>query len=175
MLTPAQARCAGGTYTDGEFDLAPLDGLRPHMVELGRSCVRVGYRSGSVILALWGALAAFMLDNRLDTMIGCASIPMGGGPGCAAAPDFWPAGIWKNLQRTCLADPPYRVRPLLPLPLGNIAQVQDREAPALIKGYLRLGARVLGPPAWDPDFNTADLPMLMQVADLPPRFRQGGG
>jgi hypothetical protein len=26
---------------------------------------------------------------------------------------------------------------------------------------------VLGAPAWDPDFNTADLPMLMRIADLP--------
>ena len=46
------------------------------------------------------------------------------------------------------------------------------EPPALIKGYLRLGARVLGAPAWDPDFNTADLPMLMRIADLPPRYRR---
>jgi putative hemolysin len=30
----------------------------------------------------------------------------------------------------------------------------------------------LGAPAWDPDFNTADLPMLMQVKDLPLRYRK---
>jgi putative hemolysin len=46
------------------------------------------------------------------------------------------------------------------------------EPPALIKGYLRLGAKILGAPAWDPDFNTADLPMLMQVKDLPLRYRK---
>jgi hypothetical protein len=46
------------------------------------------------------------------------------------------------------------------------------EPPALIKGYLRLGAKVLGAPAWDPDFNTADLPMLMRIADLPARYRK---
>jgi putative hemolysin len=46
------------------------------------------------------------------------------------------------------------------------------EPPALIKGYLRLGARILGAPAWDPDFNTADLPMLMRIADLPSRYRK---
>jgi putative hemolysin len=48
----------------------------------------------------------------------------------------------------------------------------DIEPPALIRGYLRLGAKVLGAPAWDPDFNTADLPMLMRVADLPGRYRK---
>jgi putative hemolysin len=46
------------------------------------------------------------------------------------------------------------------------------EPPPLIRGYLRCGARVLGAPAWDPDFHTADLPMLMRIADLPARFRR---
>lgn len=46
------------------------------------------------------------------------------------------------------------------------------QAPALIRGYLRLGAMVLGPPAWDPDFNSADLPMLLRITDLPPRHRK---
>jgi putative hemolysin len=44
--------------------------------------------------------------------------------------------------------------------------------PALIKGYLRLGAKILGAPAWDPDFNSADLPMMLRIPDLPPRYRK---
>jgi putative hemolysin len=46
------------------------------------------------------------------------------------------------------------------------------DPPALIKGYLRLGAKILGAPAWDPDFNTADLPMIMHIADMPSRYRK---
>ena len=46
------------------------------------------------------------------------------------------------------------------------------EPPALIKGYLRMGAKVLGAPAWDPEFNTADLPLLTRVADIPARYRR---
>ena len=46
------------------------------------------------------------------------------------------------------------------------------EPPALIKGYLRLGAKVLGPPAWDPTFNSADLPIMARLEDLPPRYRK---
>ena len=48
----------------------------------------------------------------------------------------------------------------------------DAEPPALLKGYLRCGARILGAPAWDPDFNTADLPVMLQLADLPARYRR---
>jgi len=45
-------------------------------------------------------------------------------------------------------------------------------APPLIKGYLRCGARLLGPPALDVAFNTADLPLMLRVDDVAPRYRQ---
>lgn len=169
VLTPAQAKRVGGTYSDNEFDLTRLRSLRPRMVELGRSCVHPDHRHGGVILALWGALADFMVRNQLDTMIGCASIPMlhnGVVSGDVAA------SIWHQLRQTHLAPIEYHVRPRLPLPVERLDSSIATEPPALIKGYLRLGARVLGAPAWDPDFNTADLPMLMRLGDLHPRYRK---
>ena len=168
VLTPAQAKRVGSTYTETEFDLVRLRGLRDNMVELGRSCVHPDYRHGGVILALWGALAEFMVRNKLDTMIGCASIPMlhnGVVSGDLAA------SIWEKVRKTHLADVEYHVRPRLPLPVEQLDGTLDVEPPALIKGYLRLGAKVLGAPAWDPDFNTADLPMMMRISDLPARYR----
>lgn len=169
VLTPAQAKRVGSTYSDTEFDLTRLRSLRERMVELGRSCVHPDHRHGGVILALWGALAEFMVRNQLDTMIGCASIPMlhnGVVSGDAAA------SIWRQVQQTHLAPIEYQVRPRLPLPVERLDSTLDIEPPALIKGYLRLGAKVLGAPAWDPDFNSADLPMLMRIADLPARYRK---
>ena len=100
VLTPAQAKRAGSTYSDTEFDLVRLRGLRDRMVELGRSCVHPAHRHGGVIMALWGALAEFMVRNQLDTMIGCASIPMlhnGVVSGDVAA------SIWQQLRQTHLA------------------------------------------------------------------------
>ena len=167
-LTPSQARRAGSTYADSEFDLAPLAPLRSRMLELGRSCVHPQHRQGAVILALWGALAQFMALNELDTMIGCASIPLLHG-GMTAR------GIWNRLRRTSMAAPPLRISPRRPLPLPPDEQLaaMDAEPPPLILGYLRLGARVLGPPAWDPHFNSADLPLLVRLDDLPARYRRG--
>jgi putative hemolysin len=167
VLTPTQAKRAGGTYSDTEFDLTRLRALRERMVELGRSCVHADHRTGGVILALWGALAEFMARNQLDTMIGCASIPMqvsGTTSGQAAA------SIWRQVKQTHLAPIDYHVAPRLPLPIDKLDDSLDIEPPALIRGYLRLGAKVLGAPAWDPDFNSADLPMMMRIADLPPRY-----
>ena len=169
VLTPAQAKRVGSTYTDTEFDLTRLRFMRERMVELGRSCVRADHRHGGVILALWGALFEFMSRNQLDTMIGCASIPMlhnGVVSGDAAA------SMWKQLSQTHLASIEFHARPRLPLPIEQLDSNLPVEPPALIKGYLRLGAKILGAPAWDPDFNTADLPMLMQVKDLPSRYRK---
>jgi len=165
VLTPAAALRAGGLYSETEFDLTRLRSLRPQMVELGRSCVDPEHRSGGAIMALWGALAEFMLRNGLDTMIGCASVSMRDG-------GHYAASLWKQLEKTHLAGIEWQVRPRLPLPVDDLRHDMSVEAPPLIKGYLRCGARILGRPAWDPDFNTADLPMMMRIADLPARYRR---
>ncbi|WP_100118505.1 GNAT family N-acyltransferase [Limnohabitans sp. G3-2] len=169
VLTPAQAKRVGSTYSDTEFDLTRLRDMRKRMVELGRSCVHRDHRHGGVVMALWGALFEFMDRNRLDTMMGCASIPMlhnGVVSGDVAA------SIWHQLRQTHLADIQYHVRPRLPLPVEALDHKLPIAPPALIRGYLKLGAKVLGAPAWDPDFNTADLPMMMRTADLPARYRK---
>ena len=169
VLTPAQAKRAGSTYSDTEFDLTRLRSQRSRMVELGRSCVHPDHRHGGVIMALWGALTEFMVRNQLDTMIGCASIPMlynGVISGDVAA------SLWQQLRQTHLAAIEHQVFPRLPLPIEELNGSLQVEPPALIKGYLRLGAKVLGAPAWDPDFNTADLPMMMRIADMPARYRR---
>ncbi len=165
VLTPESARRIGGLYSETEFDLTRLRHLRPRMVELGRSCVHAEHRSGGAILALWGALAEFMVRNGLDTMIGCASVSMRDG-------GHYAASLWEQLRHTHLASIEWQVQPRLPLPVEELRRDLAVEAPALIKGYLRCGAKILGAPAWDPDFNTADLPMLMRIQDLPAKYRR---
>jgi putative hemolysin len=165
VMTPAAARRAGGFYTDTEFDLTRLRPLRERMVELGRSCVHPDWRSGSVILALWAALGDFMQRNRLDSMVGCASVSMRDGGHAAAS-------LWQRLAASHMAPIEWQARPRLPLPVEDLRRDLEVEPPALIKGYLRCGARLLGPPAWDPDFNSADLPLLMRLADLRVRYRR---
>jgi len=165
VMTPAAARRAGSFYSDTEFDLTRLRPLRARMAELGRSCVHPDHRSGGVILMLWGALASFMHRNQLDAIVGCASVPMHDGGHCAAS-------LWNRLSRTHMAPLELQVRPRLALPVDDLDQTLDVEPPPLIKGYLRCGARVLGAPAWDPDFNTADLPLLTRTSDLPARYQR---
>ena len=165
VMTGHAARQVGGFYSDDEFDLARLDPLRARMTELGRSCTDADWRSGAVILLLWSSLAEFMHRHRLDLMIGCASVPMRDGGHAAAS-------LWNTLRRTHLAPADERVSPRLALPIDSLRGDLDVEPPALIKGYLKCGGTVLGPPSWDPDFGTADRPMMLKLAALPPSYRR---
>lgn len=165
VLMPAAARRLGGYYTDTEFELTPLERLRPTMAELGRACVDPAWRTGGVILTMWSALAGFMNANGVAAMIGCASVPIADGGHAAAS-------LYARLSEQALVPPAERVRPRLPLPIESLRDDVEVEPPALIKGYLKCGARLLGAPAWDPDFHTADLPMLLRLADLPEGYRR---
>ncbi|MEO7494927.1 MAG: GNAT family N-acyltransferase [Massilia sp.] len=168
VLRPEGARRAGGYYSESEFDLAPLRPLRASAVELGRACVDAAWRSGGVIMALWNELGSYMLRHRLDTMFGCASIGVTDGGAQARR-------IWRHVSASHLAATAWQLRPLRPL--ERLDDVSDealrlRDLPPLLKGYLRCGAKVLGPPSLDPQFNTADLPIMLRLDDLSERYRK---
>lgn len=162
ILSPENARRVGNYYSENEFDLTRLQLLRPRLVEIGRSCVHPDYRSGATIALLWSGIARYMLENRHSYLIGCASISMADG-GHAAASLFHRLGEHMSPLE-------YRVFPRCPLPLEALRNDVPAELPPLIKGYLRAGAYVCGDPAWDPDFNTADLPILMPVSCIDGRY-----
>jgi putative hemolysin len=165
VLTPAAARRAGGLYSEREFELTGIDAMRPRIAELGRSCTAAEFRHGGVILMLWAALATFMLRNGLDITVGCASVAMQDGGHSAAS-------LWNRLREQYPAGPELVATPRLPLPIAQLRGNLNVDPPALIKGYLRCGGKVLGPPAWDPEFQTADLPMMMNLAHLPASYRR---
>ncbi len=195
VLRPDQARRAGGLYCETEFDLAPLESLRSDTVELGRSCVHPDWRRGSVVLAMWRALGQFMTMHQLHTLVGCASVWLGDNGTLAHS-------IWEQLRSTHLVETCWQVKPRTPMLHSVSAATHDCGAPGiaqaapqavphsvvqsvvqslnqprapippLIKGYLRCGARLLGPPARDAAFNTADLPLIMHFDDITSRYRK---
>ena len=170
VLSPQGARRAGGYYTDTEFDMRSWQALRHDAAELGRSCVHGEWRRGGVIMMLWSALGAYMQERRLGTLIGCCSVPLTDDGGTARS-------LWNSLSQSHLVDESSRVLPRTPFRLGPAhgdaaRSLSSIAMPALMKGYLRCGARLLGPPAHDAAFNTADFPMMLQLSDLSPSYRQ---
>jgi putative hemolysin len=163
ILSPEQAVKAGGYYSEGEFDLSHMQNLRDSLVEVGRSCVHPDYREGGVITLLWAGMAQYMVNNNYSYLIGCASISMADGGHNAA-------NIYHNIKSENLGPLEWRVTPNCALPYEALVDNADVYLPPLIKGYLRLGAYVCGDPAWDPDFNTADLLVLLPMSRLNKRY-----
>ena len=163
VLPPHKALEIGRLYSDSEFDLSRIDHLRPKLVELGRSCVHQDYRSGAVIMALWSGLAQYMQKNGYEIMLGCASIPMADGGHFAAS-------LYNSLGNDQMAPTEFHAFPRLPLPLDKLNGGLDVQPPPLIKGYLKLGAKICSAPAWDPDFNTADLLTMLRLSEINPRY-----
>lgn len=163
ILTPEAARKVGSYYSETEFDLTRFQHLRERLVEVGRSCIDADYRTGTVISLLWGGLSRFMLSNGYEYMMGCASIGMADGGHNAA-------NLYRALQERYMAPVEYHVFPRNPLPVERLYSDAPLEVPALLKGYLRVGVQICGAPAWDPDFNTADLLILLNVARMDQRY-----
>jgi putative hemolysin len=163
VLSPQGARKAGRFYSEQEFDLGRLHHLRSSIAEAGRACIDPAYRSGAVIMMLWAGLAAFMQREKCEYLIGCASVSLADGGHNAAA-------LYRSVAETNLAPAEYRVKPHLPFPLDDRGINHDATVPALIKGYLRSGAWICGEPAWDPDFHSADLFMMLPLAKLDSRY-----
>jgi putative hemolysin len=167
ILTAERARRLGTFYAEEEFDLTRLALLRPRMVEIGRACVDARYRKGPALMLLWQGIAQFMRQHRYDTLIGCASVSLKDGGANALA-------VYQHCAPRHLAPIEYRVFPRHPLaardePAGAV-DAAPTNLPPLLRGYLRFGAWIGGEPAWDPDFNTADLFVLLPLSRVETRY-----
>jgi len=165
ILSDTQAVRAGGYYSQSEFDLTRVLALPGRIMEVGRTCVHPDYRSGPVIALLWSGLARYLLMNKFDYLMGCASIPLRGGTQEAAT-------IFERLRGRHLAPESHQVFPRVPLPSVHLAgvSVTDVSVPPLVKAYLRVGAKICGQPAWDRQFNVADLFILLRTEDVDERY-----
>lgn len=163
VLLPEQARRAGGYYSQHEFFLTRLQKQLGELVELGRSCVHPDHRSGAVIMLLWKAIAKYMNLHRCRYVIGCVSVSMRDGGVLAAS-------LWDRYQNSHRIDGILEAFPKNRLPLDQITRLENATEPPLMEAYLKIGAVICSEPSWDQDFNTADFLMLLDFAEMNPRF-----
>ncbi|MGU3498823.1 GNAT family N-acetyltransferase [Mycobacterium sp. C31M] len=163
MLPPPGAIAAGCLYTATEFDVSALDALRPSLVEMGRAVVRADHRNGGVVLLMWAGILAYLDRCGYDYVTGCVSVPThpaGEEPGRTLR------GVRDFVLRRHGGPAELTVRPYRPVVidgrgLDEITPPARVSVPALMRGYLRLGAEVCGEPAHDPDFGVGDFPALL--------------
>jgi len=168
LLTPANARKAGAYYAESEFDLSGLGSIQENIVEVGRACTHPDYRNGSVIMLLWSGLARKVEQLGCRYVLGCASVSLRDDGATAAK-------VWRSSSAAMPACHLPRVTPLHRYPVERLDSMLPARTPALIKGYLKLGATICGEPAWDPDFNTADFPVLLDMQKMDARYRRHFG
>jgi L-ornithine Nalpha-acyltransferase len=172
LLRQPLAEEYGGFYTAGEFDIGGLIARHANMqfLELGRSCVLAPYRNKRTVELLWHGIWAYVAQNRLDVMIGCASLdgtepkqlalPLSFLHHYAPAPEVWRARalperyVEMNRISKEAIDPKAALRAL----------------PPLIKGYLRLGAYIGDGAVVDHEFGTTDVLIVLPVSAVKQRY-----
>ncbi|HZS07674.1 MAG TPA: GNAT family N-acyltransferase [Blastocatellia bacterium] len=162
LLRQSSARRNIGFYSENEFDLTRLKGLPDGLMELGRSCVAHSHRSSGVIAHLWGAIVEYARRHDTRYLFGCASLH------CSEPREV--GHLWDYLRDHHLAPGRYRVDPVTrcrmetseEAPSGYDPREVRRLSPVM-KGCLRAGAVVCGPPAYDAEFGTSAVLMLMDL------------
>lgn len=173
MLPPSGAIAAGGLYAATEFDMRGLDALRPSLVEMGRAVVRADHRNGGVVLLMWAGILAYLDRCGYDYVTGCVSVPVLGSDD--EAPGTQIRGVRDFVRRRHAAPAQFSVHPYRRVTvdgrgLDDIAPPARVTVPPLMRGYLRLGARVCGEPAHDPAFGVGDFPALLDKRQADTRY-----
>jgi putative hemolysin len=172
LLRQSLAEDHGGFYTAGEFAIGSL--LERHsnlqFLELGRSCVLGPYRNKRTVELLWHGIHAYVLQNRCDVMIGCASLD-GTDPKRLAMPLSF-------LHHYARAPEPWQARALpsryVEMNRMSKESIDPKEAlralPPLIKGYLRLGAYIGDGAVVDHEFGTTDVLIVLPFSVIEKRY-----
>jgi putative hemolysin len=156
-----------GFYSANEFTIEDLPGDVLHDgIEIGRACIAREHRNTKVLFLLWKALLAYLEQSGKRYFFGCCSI------------FTQDADIGRKMFKQLVRDG-YFHENLSVMPchnalslVGEDGEVDKVELPALFNMYLRIGARVCGPPMIDREFGTIDFFVVFDVAELNEKYRK---
>ncbi len=163
LQTGAMAAAARGFYSATEFDLSrlPLEVLEDS-VELSRACIAKEYRNTQVLFLLWKGLASYIAFNRKRFLFGCCSL---------TSQDASEGRLTMELlEREGHLHPSHAVAPKTGFecyPADFAVETPfEVKLPKLFRSYLRIGAKVCGPPAIDRQFKTIDFFVLFDLFEM---------
>ncbi len=169
-MQSGKAALAGlGFYSEREYDIPNLHDIADCTFEVGRSCVAPDYRTGAVISLLWAGIAEMRRRWNFRYLIGCASLE-------DTSPELgW--GMFEYFRSEgCFSKQLFgRALPAYRLPEPTAALPPDpktlqRHFPPLLKGYMRLGAKIAGEPVLDRDFGSIDFLVLFDLEEISERY-----
>ncbi len=164
-------------YSEVEFNLDPVLALDAGKMELGRACVKQGFRSGSVISLLWRGITSYAMRSGSKHLFGCSSV--------LTTEAKEAAEIYLYLKRngymskTCISYPTDACRfrnfdssvcfAATHYDEANEGVIRAK-TPALFQSYLKSGAVVCGEPAVDFDFGCIDFLTVLNLEKLSKLF-----
>jgi len=162
-------------YSAREYEVNGIERYLPQIIEVGRSCVDKDYRNGAVVAFLWSGMAAITLRSGCRYLCGCVSLED------ACPPVAW--AVYQSLRDKGLFFPDVDFKPRQRFSFQRPAQTEidsilnDRAQlraamPPLLKGYITIGAKLLGEPAFDYEFGSIDLPVMVDMWRLPDRYHK---
>lgn len=161
------AHSTHGFYAANEFIIEDLPREVLHDgIEIGRACIARKHRNTKVLFLIWKALLAYLEQSGKRYFFGCCSI------------FTQDADIGRKVFRQLIRDGHiHESFSVMPCRNGLSLLEEDGDAtkvelPALFNMYLRIGARVCGPPMIDPEFGTIDFFVVFDVAEMTEKYRR---
>lgn len=167
------ASSALGFYSAREFHIKGIDEIANQTIEVGRSCVSPEYRNGTVVALLWSGISEILFRSRQRYLFGCVSLENTDPAAGWALYEYLKAN--GKCSESIFASPTDTFKLQRPQQHEIDAILSDRRKtreilPPLFKGYLRLGAKICGEPAFDYEFGTIDFLILLDAGNLPERY-----
>lgn len=172
LLRQEIAERHSGFYTASEFDIGPM--LAAHkgkrFLELGRSCVAKEYRDKRTVELLWHGIWAYVKRFNIDVMFGCASFEGTDPEALALSLSFlhYNARAEGDWQVSALPQRSISMNLIQPETINTKLALQS--LPPLIKGYLRVGAKIGDGAVIDYQFGTTDVLVILPVSAIHPRY-----
>ena len=150
-------------YTEHAFDLGGLLKHYGSVIELSRACVSPEGRGGAILMLIWKFTMQFIEHNNYDVLFGCASF---------SGTDYKQhTEILSYLYKSHLAEPEF-----MPIPRPDVESVainsfnnqsESRgKVPTLLRGYLKIGARVSDHAIIDQVFNTTFVAIYVDAKQM---------
>ncbi|MFT4629295.1 MAG: putative hemolysin [Arenicella sp.] len=153
-------------YTEHAFDLDKLLGHYQNTLELSRACVCPEGRGGAILMLMWKFTMRFIQQNDYDVLFGCASF---------SGTDYHQhTEILSYLYDKHLAAPG-----LMPVARSEVESVNIKEfqvtpqpgknrgqVPTLLRGYLKIGARISDHAIIDQKFNTTFVAIYIDTSQM---------
>ena len=162
-------------YSENEFEFRELLESTPGTkLELGRACIRKEARNGATLSLLWRGILQVSQTLEATALFGCSSLntqsPMEIAQALSALHQLkaWEPTAHVRVRTPYLPET-YGIR--LPDPLT----LTPGKIPPLILSYVRAGAKILGPPAFDAEFQCFDVLTWLEPQTLAARNRRRWG